>query len=220
MRYRARRTKPIRTSALEKNSRSSPMRAPHKRRNCPVKSARRGLPPLTRCVGADVGRRCAARRGRFALAERRGTAEFRCRRAPARVGTHLVPCDARDAWLPAGLCARRPSSTKVSVEVAARPRGAAAAVGARRAHVLAQVKHDNMAARGAKGVFRGVGGAAVEGRLSCPLACRAARSRCGTSVRLLRHGVMIAACRCGLSRARAVTRGRVRVRTGLPSPST
>ena len=87
-------------------------------------------------------------------------------------------------------------------------------------HLLAQVQHDNMAARGAEGVFRGVGGAAVEGRLSCPLACRAARSRCGTSVRLLRHGVMIAACRCGLSRARAVTRGRVRVRTGLPSPST
>lgn len=50
-------------------------------------------------------------------------------------------------------------------------------------HVLAQVQHDDMAARGAEGVFRGVGGAAVEGRLSCPLACRAARSRCGTHER-------------------------------------
>ena len=151
-----------------------------------------------------------APRGGFALAERRGTAESRCRRAPAR-STRTSRRAMRAMRGCPQACARRASSRRRRGRRLRRglDLGAAAAVVTRRACAGAG------APREPRGQGRGRclprGGWCGDGGRPSPARSRAARrvlTMRHERAAAVRHGSLIVACRRGVSRARAVARKR------------
>ena len=211
----------IEDSKEQPNAVQAPSRRVHDRHTgaCPTQEAHLprkfgpplGLPPLTRCVGADGP--TARHRALCATRALCACGEARHRRVPMPACAGARRHAPRAVRCARCVAARGPVCTPPELDQGVGGGGGAASrrcSRSRRPACMCWRRCSTMTWRpGARKVSSGVW-VVRRWRAACPARSRAARrahDAARTNVRLLRHGAMIAACRCGISCARAVARG-------------